>query len=79
MRNGDGRSRFVEVQLGFDRFEATMIAEACRAEGFDVQLRLMDASGAVPGRVALTPHRLMAREADLEMVTRIIARSIPQT
>jgi len=78
MRNGDGGSGFVEVQLGFDRFEATMIAEACRAEGFDVQLRLMDASGTVPGRVALAPHRLLARESDLEMVTRIVNRSIPQ-
>lgn len=79
MRNSEEGGRFVEVQLGFDRFEAATIAEACRADGFDVELLLMDANGTAPGRVALAPHRLLAREADLEMVTRIVNRSIPQT
>ncbi len=77
MPNDDEGSRFVEVQLGFDRFEAAMIAEACRADGFDVELLLMDASGTVAG--GLAPHRLLARETDLDMVTRIVNRSIPQT
>jgi len=78
VRNDEEGSRFVEVQLGFDRFEATIVTEACRAEGFDVQPLLMDSSGAVPGRVALVPHRMLAREADLEAVTRIVNRSSPQ-
>ncbi len=79
--NESGRrgGRIVEVELGFDRFEATTIVEACRAEGLEVELLQMDRNGVAPGFVALAPHRLLAREIDLEMVTRIVDRSFPQS
>ncbi len=74
----DGGS-VVAVELGFDRFTAETIVEACRAEGFDVEFLQMDESGIAPGVVALAPHRLLAREVDLDEVMQIVNRSFPQT
>jgi len=45
----------MELELRFDRFEATVIADMCRNEGYQLELRLMDNPGQTPGLVALMP------------------------
>jgi len=66
--------RLVDVDLGVDAFEAATIVEACRADGFDVELLEMDRYG-TPGFSAFPPHRMLVREADLESVNQIVNRS----
>jgi hypothetical protein len=65
----------MEIELGHDAFEAKVIAQACRAEGLDVQLRLADETFVAPGP-ALEAHRLVIHGADLAEVREIVARSI---
>lgn len=67
----------VRVELGFDRFSALVAAEACRAEGYDVEFVQMDANGVHPGAAPLVPHHLLVRRADLNPITEIVGRSFP--
>lgn len=74
----DSASSVVALELGFDRFEALTVTQACRAAGYAVELLHMDQNGVEPGFIALGPHRLLVRTTDVDGVTAIIARSIPQ-
>ncbi len=64
----------VEVEIGWDAVKAHLIAEALRADGVDIELRLMDSNGMAPGQVALMPHRVMVRLSDLDLAMLIIDR-----
>ena len=65
----------VTLRLGFDRFDAHLVTEACRAEGLTVELLTMDDHGSLPGNLAVIRHRLLARSDELGDVRRILARS----
>ena len=65
----------VRLELGFDRFEAQIIAAACTDAGLAVELLLMDESGNTPGRMALQPHCLLVRASELEEVRAILSAS----
>ena len=54
----------IEIELGFDRIEAEVIAARCRTDGLRVELRLMDNGGQAPGLLALQAHRLIAHRDD---------------
>ncbi len=77
--SGRGADSVVELELGFERSQASTIVEACRAEGYDVERSQLDSHGLAPGPAPLAPHRLLAREADLDALTEIVNRSFPQT
>jgi len=77
MGEGGHSGRVTDVEVGFDRFEAAMILESCRAEGLQVEFLQMDRNLLGPGHVE--PHRLLVLEADLEAVMQIINRSFPLT
>ena len=49
----------VEIELGYDRFEAMAITNEAKARGYKVELLLMDSNGLSPGLTALAPHRLL--------------------
>jgi len=59
------------VPVGTDRFRAQVIAEACRAAGFEVKLLLSDDSG----YGAVQPHRLLVRSGELEQVLAVVEKS----
>lgn len=65
----------VRLELGFDRFEAQIIQEACRAQELTVEVLFMDEGGNAPGRTALEPHLLLVRTDEVEQARQIIARS----
>ena len=65
----------IDIELGFDRLEALMIAGRCEAEGLRVGLRLMDDNGQAPGLTALQPHRMTIHEHDSAAVQAIVAAS----
>ena len=62
----------VYVPLGGDRFEAQLIAEACRAEGYEVKLLLSDDSG----YGALQSHRLLVHSDDLAKIEALIEKRV---
>ena len=62
----------IEIELGFDRMEAQLIAARCEAADLTVGLRLMDNHGQAPGLAALQAHRLLVRAADQAQVRSII-------
>lgn len=62
------------IPLGYDRFEAQVIAESCRAEGLKVELLLMDEGGNVSGLTALEPHVLLVRAVDVDAVEAVLSR-----
>jgi len=66
----------VRLELGYDRFEAQIIAESCRAEDLTVEVMFMDEGGNAPGRTALEPHLLLVRSEDVEQAQAVIARSL---
>ena len=74
---GTAAGEIIEIELGFDPMRAHLIHEACRAEGFQVGLRLMDQNGQTPLMHPLVPHRLMVREGDVEHVYEIVERTMP--
>ncbi|MCJ7725240.1 MAG: hypothetical protein MUP76_02460 [Acidimicrobiia bacterium] len=61
------------VPIGGDRFEAQVIAEACRAAGMRVELLTSDASGVHPHLGMAQGHRLLVSAADADRVRAIIA------
>jgi hypothetical protein len=76
---GNAEDVIVPIDVGFDRFHAHLLLEACRAEGCSVELLTMDDNGQAPGLPALLPHRLLARDSEIETVRRVIARTRPTT
>ena len=65
----------VQLELGFDRIEAHLIREVCRAEGLTAEVLYMDEGGNAPGLTALEPHQLLVRSDDVERAREIIALS----
>jgi hypothetical protein len=59
------------VAVGTDRFAAELIAEACRAAGFEVKLLMSDDSGYGP----LQSHRLLVHSDQLEQVMALVDKS----
>lgn len=72
---GTARDDLVSIDVGFDRFQAHLLAEACRAEGCSVELLTMDDNGQVPGLPALLPHRLLVHESELATVRAVLTRT----
>ncbi len=65
----------VTLRLGFDRFNAHIVTEACRDEGLTVELLTMDDQGSLPGNLAVLRHRLLVRADELDEVRQVLARS----
>ncbi len=75
MVDGADDVEIVTLRLGFDAFQAGIAAEACRDQGFQVELLRSDDQGALPGNLAAVPHRLLVRSDQLADARRILARS----
>ena len=56
------------VRVGFDRFRAELLVEACIAAGLEVKLLAADDSGFTVDQ----PHRLLVRSNEFEKVLAII-------
>lgn len=67
--------RLVYVPVGGERLRAQMIAEACRAEGLQVELLTADESGVDPIMGRIQGFRLLVASGDLDRVKAIIRRS----
>lgn len=63
------------VPVGTDRFRAQVIAEACRAEGLEVELLTADDNGTFSMYGEIQQHRLLVRSGDLAQVLALIQRS----
>jgi hypothetical protein len=61
----------VEIELGYDRFEAMAITNEAKARGYKVELLLMDGNGLSPGLAALAPHRLLVLPHEQEAVAEL--------
>lgn len=66
---------FAYVPVGGDRFQAQIIAEACRARGIRVQLLTADDSGVDPHLGMVQGHRLLVAAGDLAAVRESVAKS----
>jgi hypothetical protein len=64
----------VQVPVGADRFQAQVLAEACRAAGIQVELITGDASGVDPVLGIIQGHRLLVGAGDVERVRAILSR-----
>jgi hypothetical protein len=69
----------VYVPVGGDRFEAQVIAEACRADGIRVELLTADDGGVDPYLGLVQGHRLLVSASDLDRVRAIVARRSEST
>jgi hypothetical protein len=65
----------IRIDPGFDRFRAQVVAEACREEGFSVELLTMDDLGTAPGLAAGVAHQLLVHQSEVEQVCAIVRRS----
>ena len=63
---------YVDIELGFDRTEAILIAEQCKAEGLTVALRMMDDDGNAPAYGLGHAHRISTTEGDAPAVQAIV-------
>ena len=68
-------AKLVQVRVGEDRFQAQILAEACRAAGIRVELVTGDASGVDPVLGIIQGHHLLVRTDDVERVRAILTRS----
>ena len=66
--------KLVYVPVGEDRFEAQVIAEACRAADIRVELVTGDASGVDPVLGIIQGHRLLVTAGDVDRVRAILER-----
>ncbi|MBS1195749.1 MAG: hypothetical protein H6R33_469, partial [Actinobacteria bacterium] len=62
------------VTVGGDRFEAQLIAEACRAAGIRVELLTADDSGVDPVLGIIQRHRLLVAAGEVDRVRAILER-----
>lgn len=62
------------LSVSGDRFEAQVIAEACRAAGIRVELLTADDSGVDPVLGIIQRHRLLVAAEDLDRVRVILER-----
>ena len=67
-------SELVEISLTTDRFESEILAEAVKAEGYNVQVLHDDELGTGSGSLA-RPSYLLAHAADVDAIRRVLARS----
>ena len=67
-------TKLVQVPVGEDRFQAQILAEACRAAGIHVELITGDDSGVDPVLGIIQGHRLLVRADDVERVRAILRR-----
>jgi len=65
-----------EIEVGYDRFRAHLIIEACDAAGVTVRLRQMDENGLTPGFAALQPHRILVKRMDVPIALEIVGQSL---
>lgn len=65
-------SDLVTIRVGSNRWEAHLIAEACRAEGIRVELLTGDDSGIDPHLGMIQGHRLLVAAADEDRVRQIV-------
>jgi hypothetical protein len=70
----EGDDDLVSIDVGFDRFHAQLLAEACRAEGCTVEL-LVDDLATATGQLVGMPNRLLVRRSEVETIEAIIALS----
>lgn len=61
----------VQVELGYDRYEAMAICNEAKARGLKVELLLMDSNGLHPGLSALAPHRLLVLPDEVDAVNEL--------
>ena len=71
-----GSGKICEIEVGFDRFRALLIIEACEAAGVEARLRQMDENGLTPGLIALQQHRIMIHCEDELIAQSIVDQSI---
>jgi len=64
----------VYLSVSGDRFEAQVVAEACRAAGIRVELLTADDSGVDPVLGIIQRHRLLVAAEDLDRVRVILER-----
>ena len=67
--------RLVYMLVGGERFRAQMIAEACRAEGLQVELLTADESGVDPIMGRIQGFRLLVAATEVDRVRAIVGRS----
>ena len=67
-------AKLVQLPVGEDRFQAQILAEACRAAGIRVELITGDASGVDPVLGIIQGHRLLVGADDVEQVRAILKR-----
>lgn len=61
----------VEIELGYDRFEAMAITNEAKARGYKVELVLVDGNGLSPSLAAPTPHRLLVLPHERDAVAEL--------
>jgi hypothetical protein len=62
------------VPVGQHRFEAQVVAEACRAAGIRVELVTGDASGIDPVPGIIQGHRLLVTADDVDQIGAVLDR-----
>lgn len=67
-------AELVYLTVGGDRFEAQLIAEACRAAGIRVELLTADDSGVDPVLGIIQRHRLLVAAEEVGRVRAILER-----
>jgi hypothetical protein len=60
------------VSIGPDRYQAQIIADACRSEGLRVELLLADIEGNAPNLGWVESHRLLVLAEDADAVRAIV-------
>jgi len=68
-------AQLVQVPVGEDRFQAQILAVACRAAGIRVELLTGDASGVDPILGIIQGHRLLMGADDVDRVRSILRRA----
>ena len=62
----------VYVAVGPDRYQAQIIADACRSEGYQVELLSADIEGIAPNLGWAESHRLLVFAEDADAVRAIV-------
>jgi hypothetical protein len=60
------------ISIGHDRYQAQVIADACRSRGLKVELLLADMEGNSPNLSYVESHRLLAFAEDADAVRVVV-------